>query len=125
MQNAFDNPSYSEANVNGLTGSPDYVAAYDLMVVSPDGQPVAYCVGWRERAREACGTIEPVGTHAAFRRRGFATAVLRECFARMKADGIETVDIASRAEPAVANHLYDALSPSQKRKVYKYRKAMR
>jgi len=70
VQSAFDNPSYSEANVNGLTGSPDYVAAYDLMVVSPRGQPVAYCVGWRERAREACGTIEPVGTHAAFRRRG-------------------------------------------------------
>jgi len=25
VQNAFDNSSYSEANVNGLTGSPDYV----------------------------------------------------------------------------------------------------
>jgi len=43
----------------------------------------------------------------------------------MTADGIETVEIASRAEPAVANDLYDALLPSQKRKAHKYRKAMR
>lgn len=95
------------------------------MVVSPDGPPAAYCVGWRERARETCGTIEPVGTHASYRRRGFATAVIRECFRRMKADGIETVEIASRAEPAIANLLYDALSPTRKREVHKYRKAMR
>ena len=57
------------------------------------------------------GYIEPVGTHQAYLRRGFAKAVIRECFARMKANGIRTVEIASRAEPAVANFLHDSLSP--------------
>jgi len=41
----------------------------------------------------------------------------------MKADGIQTVEISSRAEPAVENFLYDSLSPQTKREVHKYVKA--
>ena len=125
VRSAFDNPRYAESNLRGLMASPDYVDEYNLTVVSPDEQPVAYCIGWHERAREQSGYIEPVGTHAAFRRRGFAKAVIRECFARMKANGIRTVEIASRAEPAVANLLYDSLGPVCKREVHKYRKDVR
>lgn len=120
VQNAFDNPNYAENNLKGLMASPDHIDEYNLMVVSPEGQPVAYCVGWHDHAKEHGGYVEPVGTHADFRRRGFATAVIRECFARMKANGIKTVEIASRAEPAVANFLYDSLSPQTKREVHKY-----
>ncbi len=60
----------------------------------------------------------------AYRRRGFASAVIKECFRRMKANGIRTVEIASRAEPDVSNYLYDSLHPRTKREVYKYAKAM-
>jgi len=122
VRNAFDNPDYGEERLKGLMSSPDYRSEYDLMVVSPEGQPVAYCVGWHERARVGHGFVEPVGTHADFRRRGFAQAVVRECFARMKARGIRSVEIASRAEPAVANFLYDSLVPASKREVRKYGK---
>jgi len=66
-----------------------------------------------------------VGTHAAYQRRGFARAVIRECFARMRTAGIRTVEIASRAEPVVANLLYDSLSPTSKREVHKYGKRVR
>lgn len=52
----------------------------------------------------------------------FAKAVIKECFARMKANGIHTVEIASRAEPDISNYNYDALSPQTKRKVHKYAK---
>jgi len=124
VQSAFDNPAYTENNLRGLMASPDYVAAYDLVVVAPDKQQVAYCIGWPEQTADDKGYIEPVGTHAAFRRRGFAKAVIQECFARMRANGIRTVEIASRAEPAVANYLYDALSPQTKREVHKYAKAV-
>ncbi len=120
VQNAFDNPRYTENNLKGLMASPDYIEEYNLGVVSPDKQHVAYCIGWHEQALEHRGYIEPVGTHAAYRRRGFATAVIKECFARMKANGIHTVEIASRAEPAISNYLYDSLSPQTKREVYKY-----
>ncbi len=120
VQSAFDNPAYSENNLQSLMASPDYIDEYNLVVVSPDKQHVAYCVGWHEKATEDGGYIEPVGTHAAYRRRGFAKAVIRACFARMKANGIRTVEIASRAEPAVSNYLYDSLSPQIKREVHKY-----
>ena len=95
---------------------------YNLSVISPDKQQVAYCIGWHERAKDHSGYIEPVGTHAAYRQRGFAKAINKECFARMKANGIKTVEIASRAEPDVANFLYDALSPNTRREVHKYAK---
>lgn len=124
VQSAFENPNYTENNLKGLMTSPDYIDEYNLMVISPDKQPVAYCVGWHERAKEHSGYIEPVGTHAAYRQRGFAKAVIRECFARMKANGINTVEIASRAEPAVSNYLYVSLSPQVKREVHKYAKTV-
>jgi len=125
VRSAFENPTYSEGRLRSLVSSPDHVDDWDLMVVSPDGTPVSYCVGWRDRAREDAGFIEPVGTHAAYQRRGFARAVIRECFARMRTAGIRTVEIASRAEPVVANLLYDSLSPTSKREVHKYGKTVR
>ena len=122
VQSAFNNSGYTEDKLKGLMASPDYIDEYNLSVVSPDKQQVAYCVGWHDRAKDHCGYIEPVGTHAAYRQRGFAKAINKECFARMKANGITTVEIASRAEPAVANFLYDSLSPQTKREVHKYGK---
>jgi mycothiol synthase len=123
VQSAFDNPRYTEGNLKGLMSSPDYIDQYNLVVVSPEGMHVAYCVGWHEHALEHAGYIEPVGTHSAYRRRGFATAVIKECFRRMKANGIRTVEIASRAEPNVSNYLYDSLHPQIRREVHKYAKA--
>lgn len=122
VQSAFDNPNYTIDRVKGLVASPEYHDEYDLMVISPDGQPTSYCVGWHEGAREGNGFIEPVGTHADFRRRGFATAVIKECFARLKGNGIHTVEIASGAEPNPSNLLYESLSPATKREVHSYGK---
>lgn len=124
VQSAFDNPRYTEQNVTGLMASPDYIDAYNLSVVAPGGQQVAYCVGWHDSAKAHHGYIEPVGTHADYRRRGFAKAINKECFRRMKANGIQTAEIASRAEPDVANFLYNSLAPQHKRAVHKYRKAL-
>ena len=75
-----------------------------------------------ERANDTHGAIEPVGTHADDRRRGFAGAVIRECFVRMQEAGIQQVEIASRVEPDISNHLDDSLLPASKREVHKYRK---
>lgn len=125
VRSAFNNPAYSETSLKSLMASPDYIPDYDLVVVAPDGQLAAYCIGWRERAQTDAGYIEPVGTHAAYRRRGLAKAVIQACFARMRAGGIRTVEIASRAEPDVSNYLYDSLSPRSKREVHKYVKQVK
>ncbi|MCP5098722.1 MAG: GNAT family N-acetyltransferase [Chloroflexi bacterium] len=121
VQNAFDNLDYTETRLKGLMSSPDYIDEYHLIVVSPDNQLVAYCVGWHA-ANENSGYIEPVGTHAEFRQRGFAKAINRECFTRMKANGIKVAEIASSAEPDIANYLYESLSPRDKREVHRYSK---
>lgn len=55
VRNAFDNPRHTRTDLNGLMASPDYIDEYNLMVVSPDGRPVAYCVGWHEPAKEHSG----------------------------------------------------------------------
>ena len=65
--------------------------------------PVTPCAG--ARAREHAGYVEPVGTSGAYRGRGLAKAVVKECFARLKANGVTTVEIASDAEPAHAGML--------------------
>ena len=122
VQSAFDNPRYTENNLKGLMASPDYIDEYNLSVISPDKQQVAYCIGWHDCSKARHGYIESVGTHAEYRQRGFAKAINRECFRRMKANGITTVEIASRAEPNVSNFLYNSLSPQTKREVYKYGK---
>ncbi len=124
VQSAFKNPKYTEKNLKGLMASPDYSDEYHLLVISPDKQYVAYCIGWPDQATEHSGYIEPVGTHATYRQRGFAKAINKECFRRMKANGINTVNIASMAEPNVSNYLYDSLSPQIKREVHKYAKTV-
>jgi ribosomal protein S18 acetylase RimI-like enzyme len=124
VQSAFENPGYTEQNLNGLMASPGYRDDYHLLVVSPDTHYVAYCVGWPDHTTAHSGSIEPVGTHAAYRQRGFAKALIKECFTRMKANGITTVNIASMAEPDVSNYLYDSLSPQTKRAVHKYAKTV-
>ena len=73
-------------------------------------------------AKADSGSIEPVVTHSDYRRRGLAQAVVRECFQRMKAGGIATVRIASVAEPAVGNFLYESLGPTSRQEVHRYRK---
>lgn len=122
VRSVFENPDYSERNLQRLMISPDYIDEYNLSVFSPEGEQVAYCIGWHEQAREHAGYVEPVGTHEAYRGRGLAKAVVKECFARLKANGITTMEISSYAEPAVSNFLYDSLSPYRKREVHKYGK---
>ena len=39
--------------------SPDQTDEYNLVVVSPEGEHVAYCVGWHDHAKDHAGYIEP------------------------------------------------------------------
>lgn len=125
VKSAFDNTEYSAENLKSIHSSPDYKKHLDLCVVSPDGQIAAYCIGWHDNKDKTLGYIEPVGTHKDFRRMGFASAINKECFKRLKADGIKTVTIASKAEPNVSNYLYNSLKPVLKKKVMKYSKQLK
>lgn len=120
VKSAFNRKEYNKQNLLSIHSSPNYIKELDLCVVSPNNQFVAYCTGWYDSIDENVGYIEPVGTHHQYRKRGFASAVIKECFNRLKENGKHTVVISSLAEPAVANFLYDSLQPSSKSKIFKY-----
>ncbi len=94
-------------------GAPGYRPRLELAVVGPDGRIASGCLGWVDEKNQA-GTVEPVSTHSAFQRRGFAKAMVTECFRRMKGMGIKSAIIGSKAEPAIGNRLYESLNPSEK-----------
>jgi ribosomal protein S18 acetylase RimI-like enzyme len=120
VQNAFDNPSFSEARLRSLQSSPSYQAELDLVIVNPEGESVAYCMGWIEENDPKSGYIEPMGVHTDYRRNGLGTALAKACFKRLGNRGVERVWIASNAEPDVSNFLYDSLHPTSIKQSYKY-----
>lgn len=69
-----------------LQRAPDYRGDLDLFVVASDGGYVACCICWYDRVNHV-GTFEPVGTHPAYRRRGFAKAVIMEGINRLASLG--------------------------------------
>lgn len=122
VKSAFNNDSYSEKNVKSIETSKDYIKELDLGIISPSGQMVAYCIGWRSNGTRDKGYIEPVGTHADFRRMGLASNMIKTCFNKMYNLGIKEVNISSYAEPDVSNFLYDSLNPREMYKIFQYTK---
>ena len=96
------------------------MAILDLVIVNPQDESVAYCMGWIKENHLKSGYIEPLGTHPDYRRNGFGTALAKECFKRLFNMGVESVSIASNAEPDVANFLYESLNPASIKRAYRY-----
>jgi ribosomal protein S18 acetylase RimI-like enzyme len=119
-QNAFNNPSYSEVRLRSLQSSPSYQAELDLVIVNPQGESVAYCIGWVEEINPKSGHIEPMGVHSDYRRNGLGAALAKECFKRLGNIGVKSVWIASNAEPDVSNFLYESLNPATIKRSYRY-----
>lgn len=120
VQNSFDNPNFTEARLHSLQRSPNYRAELDLVIVNPQGESVAYCMGWVEENNPKAGFIEPMGVHSQYRRNSFGTVLAKECFKRLGNLGVESVWIASNAEPDVSNYLYDSLQPASVKRSYRY-----
>lgn len=120
VHNAFNNPAYSEARLRSLQSSPGYQAELDLVIVNHQGKCIAYCMGWVEENNPKSGYIEPMGVHSDYRRKGLGTALAKECFKRLDNLGVESVTIASHAEPNVSNFLYESLTPTSIKRVYRF-----
>ncbi len=125
VKSAFDNTNYSKENLLSIHNSPDYQRDLDLCISSNDDKLVAYCIGWHHKTSKKTGYVEPIGTHADYRKRGFASAITKECFKRLKAQGKEIVEISSYAEPDPSNYLYDSLKPIKKIEIHQYKKNMK
>lgn len=80
---------------------PLYHPETDLCVVAPDGRFVAGCEALID-AHNLEADIERVCTHSAFRKRGFARAVIAECLARLRGMGLRSAYIAGYSPEAIA-----------------------
>jgi ribosomal protein S18 acetylase RimI-like enzyme len=87
-----------------------YRADLDSIAVAPDGRVAAYCLVWLDDENRA-GELEPVGTHADFRRRGLAAAVCAFALQRLREEGGELAVVYARGDAAYATpkQLYESL----------------
>jgi ribosomal protein S18 acetylase RimI-like enzyme len=69
-----------------LRAQPVYRPDLDLVAVTPEGELAAYCIVWWDPVSRS-GLFEPVGAAVAHRRRGYATALLRDALRRLHALG--------------------------------------
>lgn len=104
--------------------APGYLPSLELAAVLDHHEFGAVCFGWVDGVNHV-GEIEPVGTHPHYRRRGLASAMITECFNRMKALGVSRVFIASAAEPNPSNRLYDSFKPVYKQTFERWVKVYR
>lgn len=79
--------------------TPGYDPALDLLVVDPIGRLAAFCVCTLDPNSEGReGFTDPIGTHPAFRGKGFARALLLEGMHRLQARGVQTVHLDTTAD---------------------------
>lgn len=87
---------------------PSYRKELDFSVVDHEERHIAFCFGFVDQDQEIA-IIETIGTHPAYRKRGFGKAVITACFKQLKQQGIKTAYITGFS--AEANALYQSLKP--------------
>jgi mycothiol synthase len=101
---------------------PGYSPERELVAVAPDGRAAAFTViGVDER--NASGLLEPVGTHADFRRMGLARAVIVAALYEMRRLGLRTATVSHDATNRPALELYRSLGFTARHETLGYRYA--
>ena len=85
--------------------SPVYPAGWDLIAWAPSGDGAACAIAWPDEL-SGVGNFEPVATHPAYRRRGFAAAVLHEGCRRLRGAGMTAAIVGTPEHNAAAIALY-------------------
>jgi mycothiol synthase len=118
---AFGADWTGEAYRAAVMEKPGYDPEREVVVVSADGRVASFTTYWLDE-RNRVGHLEPVGTHAGFRRRGLARAALLEAVSRTAAAGMRTVTIAHDAENVPALRLYESLGFRKRYETYGFRR---
>ena len=100
-----------------------YRPEFDLVAEDPDGDFVAYCLGWYDEVNRV-GEFEPVGTITAHRRQGLARAVGIAALRAFRDAGGETAIVYSRGDDAypVPRQVYPALGFTPHARTVRYRR---
>lgn len=111
VRSAFGRATLDRDWYTSKVTAPTYAAAWDLAVVGPDDEHVAFCTAHLDTTNRIA-ELDPIGTRPEFQRYGLAKALVSECFRRLRDCGIRFAYIGAGAEPAVGNRLYLALRPT-------------
>ena len=93
-RDAFNSSKFTSERYARVRGMAGYRADLDLVVATPEHEFAAFCLGW---ISNRAGYFEPVGTRAAYRRRGLGQAVILEGLQRLKILGAHTAGVFSFA----------------------------
>lgn len=98
---------FSDEAYRELRAAPLYDEQLDVILEDASGRIVSYCICWADEATGA-GHFEPVGTDAAFARRGFGKLVMHEGLRRLRARGMHTALVGTAWVNEPARALYPA-----------------
>ena len=100
-----------------------YRPELDLVVVSPEGEFASYCICWYD-PQTRIGEFEPVGTRAAFRRRGLGKALMYEGQRRLRALGARTAIVLTNGDNIPAIPLYQSAGFRIEEREYLYKRPL-
>jgi mycothiol synthase len=90
---------------------PDYQPGADMVVVAPDGELAAFCIGWlgKNATGERIGQIEPLGRHAAYQGFGLGRSILCETIHRLIELGAQNIYVETDGFRTAAFQLYESV----------------
>jgi ribosomal protein S18 acetylase RimI-like enzyme len=91
-----------------FAASPAYPSGWDLVAENETGAAVACCIAWPD-AISGSANFEPVATHPAFVRRGYASALMIEAMRRLRDAGMTWAIVRTPSSNAGARALYRSL----------------
>jgi ribosomal protein S18 acetylase RimI-like enzyme len=100
---------------------PDYRPDLDLVVESPDGRLVAFCICWFDRNSRA-GHVEPLGSHKDFRQYALGRVALSEGLHRLQSLGAQNIFVETDNYRNTAFRLYESFDFQVIQDVLVYRK---
>lgn len=103
---------------------PDYRNDFDIVVESPDGELVAFCIGWMQKGLDGIlrGQIEPLGCHADYRYLGLGRVALTHVIVRLHEAGAQEIWVETDRHRNTAFSLYQHVGFSVIQDVLVFRK---
>lgn len=123
-QSTFETKNMTLAWRRRTLQHPAYLPDLDVVVCAPDGQLVAFCIGWliQDTHGTWCGQIEPLGCLAAYRRYALGRLALCEVLRRLQAQCAQSIYVETDSYRNTAFRLYESLGFQVVRNILVYRK---
>ncbi len=100
---------------------PDYMPELDIVVESPEGRLVAFCICWFDKNSMA-GHVEPLGSHIDFRPHALGRVALSEGLRRLQSLGAQNIFVETDSYRNTAFRLYESFDFQVIQDVLVYRK---